>query len=470
MIPQIKGQKAPFNDNNPVECRGYQIQGSALQKALGVYATSPIYYDSSYHWQYFPNGVIISSDNTCACVLLAGPILDLYAQSGQFKGPLGAPATEILTLSDGGTFVRFENGVLFADSNGSAQQLVPLTPNMVQVFAGVDPTASGLAQLAQGIVQSFASNAIQTNQKLKDNVSAVTPTVTFAQTGPGGCAGANCISSPGATLLRSHIFKIHLDISLKGCAGAFGGAEADLTVPMRLRVTPPTISAFLEGFSIDKVGSPFGAGDTDLRNGLTSALNQQFAKDLLGKTLPTGITLLAAIVAVNGDVDIFMEPLCGTGQILARAGDPNSEKALDSIRALRDGYIVKSRAGDDFIRVADTFGPVFTEALRLEPDAARLRKAVGYALTTAFNEDADLRAIAKQLKDPIRKVSRILTLSARGGDPGLVDRYVALGLSFIREHVVRKRELPALIKALSRTLDEEIKRLSRPRRRHHEAD
>jgi len=29
LIAQIKGQKAPFNDKNPVECRSYQIQGSS---------------------------------------------------------------------------------------------------------------------------------------------------------------------------------------------------------------------------------------------------------------------------------------------------------------------------------------------------------------------------------------------------------------------------------------------------------
>lgn len=46
-----------------------------------------------WYWQYFPNGIIVSSPDTCACALL-GSIYEYWDQLGQFDGPLGAPMTD----------------------------------------------------------------------------------------------------------------------------------------------------------------------------------------------------------------------------------------------------------------------------------------------------------------------------------------------------------------------------------------
>lgn len=173
---------------------------------------------------------------------------------------------------------------------------------------------------------------------------------------------------------------MHFDFDLKGCAGVFGNASADLHITARVRVIPPSVSAVLEAFTIDAVSSPFGAGDSDIENGLSNALYQQFGTDLIGATLPAGANILAAIVDQYGNVNAYQEPMCMSSAMVRRVAGPEAEATLTEIRRLRDKHIVQATHGKAFTQVVESFGPVLTEAIRLESDAKQLREKVSQFL------------------------------------------------------------------------------------------
>lgn len=125
---------------------------------------------------------------------------------------------------------------------------------------------------------------MQTNPQLGKNISSISATVQFESTGDRGCAGAS-FDTLGHSLLRSHIFKVHFDFTLSGCAGVFGGASADLHMTIRLSVSPAKVSAFLESFNIDAVGSPGGFADNDISTTLSNVLYSQYGVDQINQAL-----------------------------------------------------------------------------------------------------------------------------------------------------------------------------------------
>jgi hypothetical protein len=181
-MAHIGGQRADDNDNDPVEVRHYQILGSGLDDALGRFPTSHILYRDrlgrgAIFWQYFPNGIIISTPDTCACVLY-GPIFDYWDQTGEFDGPLGAPSTDVLRIPGpptppaspppppNGSYAVFQHGVLYLGPsiNDTVTELTPLAQGLVASASGITPTGDVIAVAAQSIVQGFADNALATNK------------------------------------------------------------------------------------------------------------------------------------------------------------------------------------------------------------------------------------------------------------------------------------------------------------------
>jgi hypothetical protein len=454
VVTHITGNVAEFDDNDPVDIRGYEVEGTAIGEIIGYPAVTPVYYDqiygsSVYFWQYYPNGMIVSGPNSCASVVY-GPILDFYGQLDQFFGPLGSAATDVSTLPDGTTYVVFENGVLWADASGNVSQLTPLLPAFVKGASGIDPSIAGITTFAQQTIQSNAENAIATNPQLAGQVSSIKTTAVFDSTGSGGCSGAG-FNSVGTTLNRTHIFRVHFDMSLKGCAGVVGGASADLHITVRLSLNPPIASCYLLGFEIDSVSTPFGAGDADLEAGLSNSLVAEFGKDLLGATLPTGITLIAALVDEQGNVNVFTEPLCTT-TALVRTGRPADEAVLPTLRRLRDEYLARTADGRNLIAAVDGFGPAFLEALRQRPDAGELRGSIAAFLDATFGNGADLATAAAALESPAAQVTRLLGIASERGGPETVRRITAQGVDFVRHHLTGERDFTSLTSELSRAL------------------
>lgn len=473
-MAHIGGQRADDNDNDPVEVRHYQILGSGLDDALGRFPTSHILYRTvvgagSIFWQYFPNGIIISSPDTCASVLY-GPIFDYWDQTGEFDGYLGAPATDVLRVPSpptppgspppppGGTYAVFQHGVLYLDPdiNATVSELTPLPQGLVASAAGITPTGDGIAVAAQSIVQGFADNALATNQHLSDNVSSISTRVSFNSTGPGGCSGAG-FNAVGRSLLRSHIFNVHFDFELKGCAGAFGSASADLRIEVRLFVDPPNVTARLVNYWIDSVSSPYSVGDHDIRDGLSQALNGQYARDLLNRSMPKGLTVIGAIVEVNGDVNLYIAPLCSATSVMLSAQDAASMDALAHMRRLREAHLREQAWGRDLILDQEFLGPILTEALRDQPDAPGLRRKLARLLTETFAPGAELADLTAALQAPADRIRTLLS-TPFGDDPAWSRRLSDRALTVLRE-LDDTTSFEEIARVASSVLDEEIQRV-----------
>jgi hypothetical protein len=472
-MAQIRGQKADDNDNDPVEVRHYQILGGGLDDALGRFPTSPIWYrwqvGTGYlFWQYFPNGIIISTPQSCACVLY-GPIYNYWDQTGQFDVPLGAPTTDVLRLPSapsgpgtpppppGASYAVFEHGVLYLDPdiNASVQELSPLASGLVTTAANVTPTGEGIAQAAQGTIQGFADTALATNQHLADNVEGISTAVSFNSIGPGGCAGTG-FDAVGRSLLRSHILNVHFDFDLTGCAGVFGDAAANLRVEVRLFVNPPSVSARLVNFWIDSVSSPYSVGDHDIRDGLISALNGQFGRDLLNRTIPKGITVLAGIVETNGDVNLYIAPICAPKSLMMQLGGGPAISATTKLRKLRDSYLATQVGGRNLIEVVSLFGPAFTAALRDEKDGATLSRTIAQWLTRAFSDEADLDKVAEQIELVNRDLQALLTHPSLQHDREWPKRHIKLAVSYVREQLTEGKTFHDAMSDMRRVINEEI--------------
>jgi hypothetical protein len=437
-MAQIRGSVAEDNDNDPVEVRKYSVIGTDLDYALGSYPTSPIYYRGEgqdyYFWQYFPNGIIVSSPNTCACVLF-GPIFDYSDSQGEFEGWLGAPLTDVRRLPGRApvpgqpppppspSYAVFDGGVLYLDTDigASVTPLSPVPASMVQNATGISPDAAGIAAAAEAVIQGFADNALATDQHLHDNVNSISTSTVFDHTGPGGCSGAS-FGSGGTSLLRSHVLKVHFDFDLSGCAGVFGNASADVTVEVRLFVDPPNVTARLVNYWIDSVSSPFSAGDSDIRSSLSSALNGQYGKNLLNKTIPSGITVIAGIVSPEGDVNLYIAPICASTSIMMRVTTPDAAITLGKLRLLRDDFLARTDNGAEFVQLVEALGPVLTERLRLERDAPRPREGIAAFLLRTFPDDCELAPIAARLVEPAERTLKLISgLVVVPGGPARAD-------------------------------------------------
>lgn len=466
----IGGQGAEDNDNDPVEVRHYQILGSGLDDALGRFPTSNIRYrqvaGGYIFWQYFPNGIIISTPNSCACVLY-GPIFDYWDQTGEFDGYLGAPTTDVLRIPSpptppgspppppNGTYAVFEHGVLYLgpDINATVGELSPLPQGLVASAAGITPTGDGIATAAGSIVQGFADNALATNQHLSDNVSSISSRVSFNAIGPGGCSGAG-FDAVGRSLLRSHIFNVHFDFDLKGCAGTFGDASADLRIEVRLFVNPPTVSARLVNYWIDGVSSPFSAGDHDIRDGLSQALNGQYGRDLLNRSMPKGLTVIGAIVETNGDVNLYIAPLCSASSVMMSTQQAASMESLAQIRRMRDVHLSGHDWGRDLARNQDFLGPILTAALRDQRDGPELQRKLARLLTESFPPDAELGERADLLQAPAERLSTLLS-TPFDDDPTWPRRLTDRALHMLRD-LDDDASLEEAVRVANSVLDEEI--------------
>jgi hypothetical protein len=468
-IPQIVGVIADPGENDPVEIRAFQVEGTAVGTALGfpnspVYTNRPDFPSQRKYWQYFSNGLIVSGFNTCAQALF-GPILDYYATVGQFNGHMGCPSTDIKQAHDGTSFAAFENGVLWLDSQGTIHELQALAPILIKAYSGIDPTPTGIAAFAQAKMNSLAQQAIQNNSQLKDNVSSINATVQFLYTGAGGCTGAST-QIAGTSLQRSHIFQVHFDFNLTGCAGAFGNASADLHITARVRIIPPSVSAFLESFNIDAVSSPFGAGDSDITTGLSNALYQQQGVDLIGASLPAGAEILAAVVDEAGNVNAYQEPMCMSSSMVSRAAQPGAEATLAKIRRLRDHHVLGGEHGKAFTQIVESFGPVLTEAIRREKNAPELRAKISQFLLSHFHEHADLEKLAKEITEPSKRAVALLNAVAKHKREGDLERVRARSVRFIREEVRDDAQFAAVMAALTRMLREEEEHIAKRGDKH----
>ena len=395
----ITGSVAEENDNDPVEVRGDQILGSALDTYLGYPPTSPIYhrggftYDNKY-WRYYPNGMIASSENTCAQVLY-GPIYEFYDGIRQFDGALGFPTTDVATLPDGTSYAAFENGALWLNASNQVQEVLPLPPGMVKAFSGgLDPSVAGITQFAQTKVQELITTALASQGA--QGKATVTATLAFDSVGQGACIGAG-FSSVGTSLPRSHTFRVHVEGSLNGCWGILGNiASADLHVTVRLRLQGSTVSGFLEEYTIDGVSTPAGAFDAELRSQLKQALDGEYGQDLIKQQVPSGIQVLGVSVDQHGNVLHLHRAAVHDVNALRTGRRLTARRDVTRLRTFRDELFAESSIARQFAQIVDVFGPLFINRLHAQPDGQELGGHIAKMLVGAA-QDPDREGLKREV-------------------------------------------------------------------------
>jgi hypothetical protein len=179
--------------------------------------------------------------------------------------------------------------------------------------------------------------------------------------------------------------------------------------PDRPVKNPPNVTARLVNYWIDGVSSPFSAGDHDIRDGLSQALNGQYGRDLLNRSMPKGFTVIGAIVENNGDVDLYIAPLCSASSVLMSTNQAASMESLAQIRRLRDLHMSGHDWGRDLVRDQDFLGPILTAALRDQRDARELERKLARLLTESFPPAAELGDLADLLQAPAGRLRTLLS-------------------------------------------------------------
>ena len=183
--------------------------------------------------------------------------------------------------------------------------------------------------------------------------------------------------------------------------------------------------------------------------------------------LPTGFTPLAVIVQVTGDIDIYIEPICGTTTLFRLAGAPDQEATLRRIRQLRD-KLSQTSDGQALIQVVEAMTPALLQATRKGPDGPHLWRSIAKLLGNAFYDDDAVSVRLKELTRPASQLHRLMRLAEQHGSPELTNHLLARAVRFIREEVSGDASFGAVMSSLNDVLDEERKRLDEERKRQAE--
>ena len=460
MITHIIGEPDTNDDNNPIFVRRMQIQTSGLPEILGYIPSSPVYYamegeggQPTRYWQYFPNGMIVWSFDTCAHVLY-GPILDFYAGLDQFNGPLGAPRTDILTLPDGAVYAVFEEGVLYMAKGSTVEQLTPVSDGLIKTEANVDPSINGIVALAQSTMTDVAAAAIANSKQLQDQVQAIYPTVWFNSMAPGGCENPG-FNSPGIDLLPAHVFNVHLNILPTGCASNTGEVSADLLITIRMSITNTTLSARMFTYDIYHVFTFGGFGDSQLKSALTNAFNAEYDRDLFSKQLPSGINLLSALIDPLGNVSIYVEPIC-TSNNLSNTFTVYSGDSANHVRKLRDEMLTASDSVRGLVKHYYTGSPLLYSAIAQARDGENLKSNLAKWLDHNFRPDTDPSQHIKEMGIIGEKFEKLMYKIDHGSKQYNDGSFSEKALTFLRLHVHPTTSFSIVMKELNKWLDNEI--------------
>ncbi len=465
MITHIIGEPDTDDDNNPIFVRRMQIQSSDLPSILGYIPDSPIYYEMdgqggqpTLYWQYFPNGMIVWSFNTCAHVLY-GPILDYYATLGQFKGSLGSPRTDITTLPDQAIYAVFENGVLYMAPGDQVVQLTPLSNGLVISEAKVDPSIDGITKLAQDTMNSVAASSIKSDPNLSQNVSGIIATLWFNSMAPGGCMNPG-FNSPGVDLLPAHVFNAHLNILATGCASNTGPINADMTITVRLNIQSNSVSATMVTYNIYHVSTFDGLGDDKLRDALTTAFNRQYSHNLFNQNIPPGINILAALIDPFGNVSIYIEPICTSNNVMAsRKFSPYAGLELHHVRQFRDELLKSPGDFQSLVQMYYLFSPLLLAAIENTEDRETLKTILSKFLEDNFNSNSNIKKFMSEMHEipgELKKwTTRLEKSKTRKQEIKLSDK----AIDFIRKNMTGDNSFEKIVKRFKQSLDDEIRTL-----------
>jgi hypothetical protein len=385
-----------------------------------------------------------------------------------------------ITVTNGGSgyaglyYAVFDNGVIYEDAQGDVVQLHALSPTLLQALtqsssypSGISGTIGQITQIAQQKVQSIANNAVQTNPMLSMYVSSILAQLTFNGVGQGACANLNALGSISqGAVCREHIYDVNLVFILTGCAGVAGGASADMTVTLQLVVNPPNVQAFLRNYTINNVGSPFGAANGIITAQLNLAMADQYGKDLLNAPSPSGFSAIAVIVDTQGNVNVYILPTCSASSLMLMRRE-TAQSVLARLRNLRDAYILHKSYGRDLITIVEVIGPLLIERLRREDLSSQGTgvELLTTAATIISDPNIDTDAFKRELDEVCERLVELLhTLEEEAQGATVVDHMLDVGVEFVRERTASAPSATAALQAFKQVLVQELERGTRRRR------
>jgi hypothetical protein len=270
-----------------------------------------------------------------------GEIRNFWAGLGWEASPLGWPIADEQPARETDLalyrFSDFENGVLYwqhtSHDQGSGEEqssnvtnLTPLSPVLLRDFADLDLSAAGLAALArERIAEEVGDRAEITHLSVS--------------------AAPEYTCQAGIARNRLHLVRVVL-VSTSGCIVR---PVIDLTLRLEVTFDRPNrvVQGILRSWEINGIGNLiFDIGRGDIENGIKDVLDPLLGRALMSETLPDYINVLSVKTMLNGDVNVYVEPVCLIATASAKAaGLSEDHPELAVVRQFRDEYLGRLPGG-----------------------------------------------------------------------------------------------------------------------------
>ncbi|NMW20028.1 MAG: hypothetical protein HKK67_00005 [Chlorobiaceae bacterium] len=284
------GAKEAFEQHGEIRSKYCQLgcEAGVLGFATTDETLTP---DLKGRYNHFENGSIYWK-STISAHEVHGPIHQYWSNNGWEKNPdLGYPISDVLPAHPGSNsfFSDFENGVVYVKEGlTNATSLLKFT-----IADASETAAQVIAEINKAIVKALTSN----------------PRV-YITSGP-TFTGVSDYHWDGATV-HNRLYQVHVEIGLDISGVPDPSSVFDFGIEIHFDRTKGTIWAALHNWHVDTFvpwPTSWGVTADTINNDYHKVLDPLIGAPQNSKTVPAGFHLLSAKVMLNGDLNIYMQPL-----------------------------------------------------------------------------------------------------------------------------------------------------------------
>jgi hypothetical protein len=150
----------------------------------------------------------------------------------------------------------------------------------------------------------------------------------------------------------------------------------DLTLRLEVTFDRPTrvVQGILRGWEINSIHNLiFDIGKGAIENGIENALDPLVGTALMSGTIPDYINVLSVKTMLNGDVNVYVEPVCLIATASAKAaGLSEDHPELAAVRQFRDEYLGRLPGGQLLTGLYYWFAPQVVAEINRSQNAERI--------------------------------------------------------------------------------------------------